>query len=84
MQINPDGKVVPCFSFEYPGIMGDCNNQSISEIWKGKKFQYFRRQMLEGVGKASKICAKCSIIKYRLFPEDILNDDAQRLKKYYE
>lgn len=83
-QINPDGKVVPCYSFEYPGIMGDVNNQSIAEIWNGKKFQNFRRTMLDGVKKVGKICAQCELIKYRLFPEDVLNDDAEKLKKFYE
>lgn len=84
MQINPDGKVVPCYSFEYPGIMGDCHNQSVKEIWSGKEFQAFRRNMLEGLKNASKICQECNIIKYRLFPEDDLKNDAQRLKEFYE
>lgn len=84
LQINPDGKVVPCFSFEYPGIMGDCNNQPVDKIWKGKKFQHFRRTMLDGAKNVCEICAGCNIIKYRLFPEDVLNDDAERLKKFYE
>ena len=83
MQINPDGKVVPCFSFEYPGIMGDCNSQSVCDIWNGEKFQNFRRTMLDGAKNVCETCAKCNIIKYRLFPEDILNDDAERLKTYY-
>ncbi len=83
LQINPDGKVVPCYSFEYPGIMGDCHDQSVSEIWKGKKFQEFRRSMLEGTRNMGTICAGCNIIKYRLFPEDVLNDAAERLKKFY-
>lgn len=83
LQINPDGKVVPCFSFEYPEIMGDCNHQSIVEIWKGKKFQQFRRKMLDGIKGMGKTCANCHIIKYRLFPEDDLSKDAERLKKYF-
>jgi radical SAM protein with 4Fe4S-binding SPASM domain len=83
MQINPDGKVVPCFSFEYPGIMGDCNQQSVTEIWNGREFNAFRRKMLDGAGHASNICPGCNIIKYRLFPEDVLNDDAQRLRAFY-
>lgn len=84
LQINPDGKVVPCYSFEYPGIMGDCNNQSVKEIWNGKQFQNFRRKMLDGIKNTCKVCAECNLIKYRLFPEDVLNNDAERLKKYYE
>ncbi len=39
MQINPDGKIVPCYSFEYPNIVGDCNNESMKDIWDGDKFQ---------------------------------------------
>lgn len=84
MQINPDGKVVPCFSFEYPIIIGDCNNESADEIWKGRQFQKFRRKMLDGANNVSEVCKDCSIIKYRLFPEDDLSSDAARLKKYFE
>jgi len=39
--------------------------------------------MLDGAKNVCETCAKCNIIKYRLFPEDILNDDAERLKTYY-
>ncbi len=84
LQINPDGKVVPCYSFEYPGIMGDCNNQSVCEIWNGRQFQHLRRTMLDGVRHVCKVCAECNIIKYRSFPEDALNDEAERLKGFYE
>lgn len=84
LQINPDGKIVPCFSFEYPEIIGDCHNQSVYEIWNGNQFQHFRRAMLDGAKNASKVCDNCNIIKYRLFPEDDLKNEAERLKKFYE
>jgi len=84
LQINPDGKIVPCYSFEYPGIMGDCKKQSVREIWSSKKFQYFRRKMLDGAENVGDVCANCNIIKYRMFPEDDLKDDAERLKEFYE
>jgi len=84
MQINPDGKVVPCYSAAYPDILGDCNNESVCEIWKGKKFQAFRRSMLEGRKQLSRVCAECKIITHRFFPEDNLDNDAERLKKFYE
>lgn len=83
-QINPDGKVVPCFSFEYPEILGDCNTESVSEIWNGEKFKKFRRKMLEGKEAVGNICSECNIIKYRMFPEDDLKDHVERIKKYYE
>ena len=84
MQINPDGKIVPCYSWEYPGIMGDCNEQTMSEIWNGAVFQRFRRRMLDGVEQASEACTNCNMIKYRMFPEDALDGAAQRLKRHYE
>ena len=84
MQINPDGKVVPCYSFEYPEIMGDCNHEAANEIWHSAKFQAFRRKMLNGAEQTSDACRDCSIIKYRLFPEDDLSADAERLKSLFK
>lgn len=84
LRINTDGKVVPCYSYEFPTFVGDCNSQSVYEIWNGKQFQYFRRKMLDGRKNVCEVCARCNIIKYRLFPEDVLNNDAERLKKFYE
>ncbi|MFZ2448633.1 MAG: radical SAM/SPASM domain-containing protein [Syntrophobacteraceae bacterium] len=83
LQINPDGKVVPCYSIVYPDIVGDCNNQSVSEIWNGGRFQEFRLTMLDGAKNVCETCSDCNIIKHRLFPEDNLNRDAERLKQYY-
>ena len=65
MQINPDGKIVPCFSFEYPGIVGDCNVQPVDEIWTSRQFQKFRHTMLDGANNVSEICENCNIIKDR-------------------
>lgn len=84
LQVNPDGKVVPCYSFEYPEIMGDCNRQSVPEIWNGASFQRFRLAMLNGSKNECKVCKECNIINYRMFPEDDLTNDTQRLKKIYE
>ena len=84
MQINPDGKVVPCYSLYYPIILGDCNKESVYGIWNSKKYKDFRRKMLEGTENVSEICKNCEIIKHRLFSEDLLNNDAERLKKFYE
>ncbi|MEK7072362.1 MAG: radical SAM/SPASM domain-containing protein [Patescibacteria group bacterium] len=83
MQINPDGKVVPCYSFEYPATMGDCNSQSVRDIWNGQKFQEFRKKMLDGAKNVCQTCAECNIIKYMFFPEDDLKNDVERLKKFY-
>lgn len=83
LQINPDGKVVPCYSWDYPAILGDCNQESVVDVWNGARFRAFRRAMLDGLASASESCADCNIIKYRWFPEDDLSQDAERLKGIY-
>ena len=85
LRINTDGKVIPCYSYNFPGFVGDCNSQPVQEIWNGKQFQYFRQKMLEGRKNVCEVCANCDIVKYRLFPEDVLNNsDAARLKNFYQ
>jgi len=78
MQINPDGKIVPCYSWDYPGIMGDGCTQNVVDIWNGETFRAFRRASLNG--PAHEHCRNCNIIRYRWFPEDDLSADAERLK----
>lgn len=84
MQINPDGKVVPCYQISYPAIMGDANHQTLQEIWNGETYRKFRRAMLDGRDQASDVCSHCNFIKYRAFPEDGLHEAAQRLKGLYQ
>ena len=84
LQINPDGKVVPCYSVTYPAILGDCNKQTLQQIWNREPYRQFRRKMLDGVTNVCELCSNCGIIKHRLFPEDVLNNDAKRLKKFYD
>jgi len=83
MQVNPDGKVVPCYQITYPGIMGDLNHQTMQEIWNGEAYRAFRRAMLDGRRQVNDICAQCNFIQYRLFPEDDLQAAAERLKGVY-
>jgi len=83
MQINPDGKIVPCYQITYPAIMGDANHQTMQEIWNGEAYRSFRRAMLDGRKQVNDICAQCNFIQYRLFPEDDLQSVAERLKDVY-
>jgi radical SAM protein with 4Fe4S-binding SPASM domain len=84
LHILPDGNVVPCHSYKYPAIMGDSTTQSVREIWNSPKYKSFQRAMLDGVKNVCEVCGECTIYKYRQFPEDVLDNDAERLKRYYE
>ena len=83
MQINPDGKVVPCCSMEYPCIVGDLNTEKLNEVWQKEQFNSFRREMLKDRKHASNVCEKCCLYKYGLYQEDILDSEAEELLKLY-
>ena len=83
MQINPDGKVVGCYSVTYPEILGDCNDNTVSEIWNGQRYNSFRRRMLEGMESVCDVCKECNIKTYRMQTEDAIYNKNGRLNDLY-
>lgn len=83
MQINPEGNIFPCCSMEAACIMGNCHEESICDIWNGKKFNLFRKRQLSKKKELYPICKKCKQYIYNTFPEDILDNDAERLLKLF-
>jgi len=81
MQINPDGKVVPCYQINYPSILGDINKENLVDIWS-HGFKYFQYSMTFGRNKL-KVCDQCEFVRYRAFPEDGLAGSAERLRLLY-
>lgn len=71
MQINADFNVVPCYSFEYPEILGNANQENIVKIWNGDKLRKFRKDFFYGT--SNKTCKECKIQKYRMHSEDKLD-----------
>lgn len=84
LQVNPDGKVVPCCSMKYPEILGDVNRESLFEIWHGGRFNEFRRRMLTSRSCAGTVCEECNLYRYDIHEEDILDDAAEELKKKFQ
>lgn len=83
MQINPDGKVVPCCSMKYPAILGDVNQSTVPAIWTGDRFNQFRRRMLADRAQTSPVCQECKLYRYDLHPEDVLDGARERLTGAY-
>lgn len=81
MQINPDGNVVPCYSVTYPVILGNAKTENLVALWNGKRYNQFRRKMLDGIDQASETCRKCNIVRHRFQPEDRLDDHVPRLQR---
>lgn len=82
MQLNPDGNIVPCYSWDYPTIIGNCSTQSIFSIWNSPELAHFRLKHIYGYKPPT--CKTCNIAKYRIFPEDILDNDIHKLKHIFK
>lgn len=55
-----DGKVIPCcFDKDATHQLGDLQQHSFDEIWKGENYQRFRKQLFTG-RKEIDICKNCS------------------------
>lgn len=84
MQVNPDGKVVPCCSMRYPAVLGDVTRESIRDIWQGDAFNSFRRKLLRSRQEAGEVCGQCTLYRYDLHEEDIIDGAAEELMKRYQ
>lgn len=79
MQINPDGKCVPCCNSDFPIILGDCNSNALSDIWNSKEYNDFRKLQLMKSKNLNPVCSKCQQYKYSMFSEEVLDNDADKL-----
>lgn len=83
MQINPDGKVVPCCSMKYPCVLGNTKIEGVKEIWLGDKFNKLRKRLLNGVKETNEVCSNCKLYIYGLSSEDKLDEYSTILKYKY-
>lgn len=57
MLVHSDAKVVPCPFWTHDGEMGDANNESLEDIWRGELYTELRRSLIEGQLQAP--CERC-------------------------
>jgi radical SAM protein with 4Fe4S-binding SPASM domain len=76
IQINPDGIVVPCYSFEFPYVLGNANKSSLVDIWNGEALKTFRLNHTD-----NEICKACKMSKYRMFEEDKI--EIEKVRELY-
>ena len=79
MQLNPDGKMVPCCAMETAATLGDVAEESVRAIWHGERLRAFLEAQLRGEKSAYTTCAKCRQYRYAMFEEDVLDGEAERL-----
>lgn len=81
MQVNPDGKIAPCCSMEYPAILGDVSSAHTVDLWNGEKYNNLRLQLLKN--EKNKVCSRCKVYKYGIYPEDVLDQQREYLQQVY-
>ena len=66
MFIHPDGIVTPCcLDAKRNLVMGNINENSISEIWNNEKYRKMRDLHRKGEYKKISECKNCSLANYR-------------------
>ncbi|HTM07475.1 MAG TPA: SPASM domain-containing protein [Verrucomicrobiae bacterium] len=61
LTINARGQAVLCCSDMYSDVaMGDVKEQRLEEIWRGERFNQYRRRLEESGRKGLKLCEDCS------------------------
>lgn len=83
IRINPDGNCTPCHEPRLKVSLGNISKSSLPDIWNGMKFNRFRYAMLDGANNMSGVCKICRGYIHSASPEDILDNDADRLKQLY-
>jgi MoaA/NifB/PqqE/SkfB family radical SAM enzyme len=60
LQVLWTGQVVPCcYDFNGTTVLGDLRRQSISDIWKGQRYQAFRRAHVTNDFRDWPLCENC-------------------------
>lgn len=88
LNIDSRGKVMLCgFDIGAKTDMGNVHEKSIAEIWRGKKFEYYRQKHLARKGDKIELCKNCSDWKYRSWHHNywkiVKNAEAKRRKKLF-
>jgi len=83
LQINPDGFAVPCCGMESPLKLAQLAETSVDDVWQGATLNAFRRAMLSERRCDNRVCAHCEQFRFAMFPEDVLDDSAERLMNSY-
>lgn len=85
IQIDVDGNIFPCPVSGYPVKMrlGNINNQTLLNIWNGETRKKFLRTQLELKRNLIPICSECKACAAVIDKNELLDDVAENLVKYF-
>jgi len=62
MQVNHDGKIMPCcIDWKVENVIGDANTMSLSDIWQGEIIRKLQIKHLNGERHTFQPCATCTL-----------------------
>lgn len=80
--IFPNGDVEPCDGIYKPVVLGNVNETTLLQMWQGKKLKEFWKMQLnlskDGKNQNPK-CANCCASNDVAHPEDVLDNDAEKI-----
>lgn len=79
MGIFPNGDVEPCDTIYKPIVLGNIHEDSLMNMWKGKKLREFWEMQLKGERYSNKRCSTCCAPDDVVHPEDILDFDVDKI-----
>lgn len=82
--IFPNGDVEPCDTIYKPVVIGNINKESLLEMWNGKSLKDFWTMQLKGENKENSKCAVCCAFDDVAHPEDVLDNDVEKILKRIE
>lgn len=78
MIIEPNGNIRTCCSTKFPILIGNIRENSLLEVWNGKRMMEFRKLHLNEGKKSHNVCNSCDLPMFGLQPGD--NIDNYRLQ----
>lgn len=81
LYILPNGDVITCCDPPYPIVLGNIKNESLIDMWNGKRRKEFLRMQLQGNRHKHPVCQRCIQPNITDFKEDDLDEVAEILLK---
>jgi radical SAM protein with 4Fe4S-binding SPASM domain len=84
IEVRINGDVMICYNFEEAYVVGNIKDESIVNIWNGKRFNEVRYDMIKNTKNINKVCKRCTMISHRYHIEDDLDNYREKLLRIYE
>ena len=66
LQVQWDGKIVPCcYDYNSEIVLGDCNKETLEEVFTGKSYEKFRNAHRDGKFSKYPFCDRCDQLNNR-------------------